>query len=86
VSRNAFKPSFLIIGATKSGTTSLARYLGEHSDIFVVPEGVILELAYFAPPSRDGMLQMMSRRGEYAQKNWRCQRGFNYLGKVITGI
>ena len=36
--------------------------------------------------SRDGMLQMMFKLGECAQKNWRRQRGFSYLGKVITGV
>ncbi|AHI30489.1 MULTISPECIES: IS256 family transposase [Pseudomonadota] len=36
--------------------------------------------------SRDGMLQMMFKLGECAQKNWRRQRGFHYLGKVITGV
>jgi len=30
--------------------------------------------------SRDGMLQMMFKLGECAQKNWRRQRGFHYLG------
>lgn len=36
--------------------------------------------------SRDGMLNMMFKLGECAQKNWRRQRGFNYLAKVITGV
>ena len=36
--------------------------------------------------SRDGMLQMMFKLGECAQKSWRRQRGFHYLGKVITGV
>ena len=36
--------------------------------------------------SRNGMLQMMFKLGECAQKNWRRQRGFHYLGKVITGV
>ena len=36
--------------------------------------------------SRDGMLQMMFKLGECAQKNWRRQRGFHYLSKVITGV
>jgi len=29
------KPNFLIVGAPKSGTTSLAQYLGAHPDIFM---------------------------------------------------
>ena len=36
--------------------------------------------------SRDGMLHMMFKLGMCAQKNWRRQRGFNYLGKVISGV
>ncbi len=35
---------------------------------------------------RDGMLQMMFKLAECAQKNWRRKRGFNYLAKVITGV
>lgn len=36
--------------------------------------------------SRDGMLHMIFKLGECAQKNWRRQRGFSYLAKVIDGI
>jgi hypothetical protein len=31
-------PDFLLIGAAKSGTTSLYHYLGQHPDVFVSPE------------------------------------------------
>ena len=31
-------PNFLIVGAMRSGTTALARYLGAHPDVFVAPE------------------------------------------------
>jgi hypothetical protein len=31
-------PTFLVVGAMRSGTTSLARYLGAHPDVFVAPE------------------------------------------------
>jgi hypothetical protein len=30
-------PNFLLIGAAKSGTTSLYRYLGQHPEIFMSP-------------------------------------------------
>jgi putative transposase len=36
--------------------------------------------------SRDGMLHMMFKLGQCAQKNWRRLRGFDYLAKVITGV
>ena len=36
--------------------------------------------------SRDGMLHMMFKPGQCAQKNWRRLRGFDYLAKVITGV
>jgi len=48
-------PTFLLIGAAKSGTTSLYRYLGQHPDIFVSP---VKEPNFFAfegsPPSFQG--------------------------------
>lgn len=36
--------------------------------------------------ARDGMLHMLFKLGQCAEKNWRRLRGFNYLAKVITGI
>ena len=36
--------------------------------------------------TRDGMLHMMFKLGQCAQKKWRRLRGFDYLAKVITGI
>ena len=36
--------------------------------------------------SRDSMLHMIFKLGECAQQNWRRQRGFNYLAKVVQGI
>ena len=36
--------------------------------------------------TRDGMLHMMFKLGQCAQKNWRKQRGFQYLAKVIEGV
>jgi hypothetical protein len=37
-------PNFLIVGAMKSGTTSLASYLSAHPDVFMSP---VKELAFF---------------------------------------
>ncbi len=36
--------------------------------------------------SRDGMLHMIFKLGQCAEKNWRRQRGFDYLAKVISGV
>ena len=36
--------------------------------------------------TRDGMLHMMFKLSQCAEKNWRRLRGFNYLAKVIAGI
>jgi Sulfotransferase domain len=37
-------PNFLIVGAMRSGTTSLARYLGDHPDIFMA---TVKEIEFF---------------------------------------
>ena len=36
--------------------------------------------------TRDGMLHMMFKLSQCAEKNWRRLRGFDYLAKVIAGI
>ena len=36
--------------------------------------------------TRTGMLHMMFKLGQCAEKKWRRLRGFNYLAKVITGV
>ena len=36
--------------------------------------------------TRDGMLHMIFKLGQCAQKKWRRLRGFDYLEKVVTGI
>lgn len=33
--------------------------------------------------SRDGMLHMMCKLGQCAEREWRKLRGFNFLSKVI---
>lgn len=42
------KPNFLVVGAPKSGTTSLYEYLKQHPEIFVNPE--IKETNFFVQP------------------------------------
>jgi transposase-like protein len=36
--------------------------------------------------SRDGMLHMVFKLGQGAEKKWRRLRGFDYLTKVIAGV
>jgi transposase-like protein len=36
--------------------------------------------------TRDGMLHMIFKLGQCAEKKWRRLRGFDYLAKMITGI
>ena len=36
--------------------------------------------------TRNGMLYMMFKLGQCAEKKWRRLRGFDYLAKVITGV
>lgn len=37
-SATATLPTFVIVGAMRSGTTSLARYIGAHPDVYMAPE------------------------------------------------
>jgi len=36
--------------------------------------------------NREGMLHMMFKLGQCAEKKWIRLRGFDYLAKVITGV
>ena len=36
--------------------------------------------------SRDGMLSMMFKLSQCAEKKWRRLRGFDYLAKVVQGV
>ena len=36
--------------------------------------------------SRDGMLHMMFKLGQCAEKKWRKLRSFQYLAEVVTGV
>ena len=36
--------------------------------------------------NREGMLHMIFKLGQCAEKNWRKLRGFDYLAKVIEGV
>ncbi len=57
-------PDFLVIGASRSGTTSLHNYLGEHPEIFMCPRKSPNFFASADPiPAREGPVvrQMMSQ-------------------------
>jgi hypothetical protein len=59
-------PTFLVIGAAKSGTTSLYRYLEQHPDVFMSP---VKETLFFAPdcrrPGPDGTARGVATLAEY---------------------
>lgn len=77
----ARKPDFVIIGAQKGGSTSLARLLGQHPSVYVAPD----EIPYFESPFYE-----RSARSEFDASFTRvpeeCQRvGFHrpdYLGST----
>jgi hypothetical protein len=48
--RSGVLPNFVIIGAGRCGTTSFARYLGAHPDIYMA---AAKELRFFNTPSKD---------------------------------
>lgn len=67
-------PNFFIVGAARSGTTSLHRYLGQHPDIFVAqvkePHFFAADQfpAYFTGPGDDRLNRRVCRdEGQYEQ-------------------
>jgi hypothetical protein len=69
-------PTFLIVGAAKSGTTSLFEYLGQHPDIYVPP---CKEPCYFS----DGLPTFASTDKEYVNL-FSGHRGQPALGEAST--
>jgi hypothetical protein len=57
-------PNFLIIGAAKSGTTSLYEYLRQHPDIYMSP---IKETNYYTDEDQILESKAIRSRGEYEQ-------------------
>jgi len=59
-------PNFLIIGATKAGTTSIHNYIGQHPEVFVCPRK---ETNYFAQNSALCLLEdTISNLEEYEEQ------------------
>jgi hypothetical protein len=67
-------PNFLLIGAAKSGTTSLYRYLGQHPEIFMSPikepnffafDGQLPSFAGPVEPATDRIVHDRLRREKY---------------------
>jgi hypothetical protein len=50
------KPNFFILGAPKCGTTSLARWLGDHPNIFMAPQK---EPHFFNTDDRQGVTTLV---------------------------
>ena len=55
---------------------------------FSVPPGYVRKKPPFRPKldAFTGMLHMMFKLGQCAEKKWRRLRGFDYLTKVIAGV
>lgn len=71
-------PNFLIIGATKGGTTSLHYYLGQHPDVFVLPEK---ETNFFAQNSALCMIDRTVRSREEYEKMFEETKGKKAVGE-----
>ena len=92
ITNNITKPNFLIVGAAKSGTTSLVHYLSQHPDIFIPSRK---ELRYFvshqiySTNSNDPLLprileqSLLSKEDYYREFdvnfNWRGEASVHYL-------
>jgi hypothetical protein len=79
-------PNFLIIGAAKSGTTSLARYLKNHPDVFMSPREAP---SYFAfankPPANEGPTKEEIKRRVVWQLNEYRELFIEYGGQKAVG-
>lgn len=74
------KPNFLIVGAAKCGTSSMAAYLGQHPDIYISPEK---ECHYFS-----GFIYQESDRRPwdfYLKSKW-VPDYEHYLSRHFTGV
>jgi hypothetical protein len=68
-------PNFVVIGASRSGTTSLHHYLGQHPDIYVSPRK---SPNYFVapdpqPPRENATLQAMAKQWISTQKAYEAE-------------
>lgn len=73
------RPNFLIVGAAKSGTTSLYRYLRQHPDIFMP---AWKELSLFIGDSFGPLHRV--KKPLYYQKAFSKVRGQNAVGEAST--
>ena len=72
-------PSFFIVGAPKTGTTSLYHYLDQHPQIYMSP---VKEPCYFASEVR---LEHFNREFESSARS-RSQRLHEYLEGPMSGV
>ena len=77
-------PNFVVIGASKSGSTSLYRYLRQHPEIFMSP---IKEPGYFlmGPDVLDGLVEEDRKLLERRRKHRRYGLLENYL-ELFNGV
>ncbi|MBW2608846.1 MAG: sulfotransferase domain-containing protein [Deltaproteobacteria bacterium] len=72
-------PNFLIVGAAKSGTTSLYKYLGQHPDIFM-PEWK--ELSFFTGDPFGPLHRV--KKAEYYWRVFAKARKYSAVGEAST--
>ena len=72
-------PNFLIIGATKAGTTSIHNYLGQHPEVFVCPRK---ETNFFAQDSATCFLGEAIRTQEEYEKEFERVKNEKAIGET----
>ena len=72
-------PTFLIIGATKAGTTSLHHYLSQHPDIFMLPQK---ETNFFAQDSALCLMDRTVRSEEEYKELFKDAGGAKAIGET----
>lgn len=79
-------PNLFIIGAPKCGTTSIAEWLAQHSDVHMSHPK---EPGYFNDDYKDGHFRRRPKRfkklfAEAGDKTWRCDGTVDYLASDVA--
>lgn len=84
--RNHTRPNFFIVGASRSGTTSLANYLGQHPEVYISP---VKEPCYFISDyglkDHDGYMSLFMKAGN-AKAVGEASTGYLYDPEAAPAI